>query len=257
MPIWFRRRTPVLATAAHLALLTVIVLQATVWPTGDPARDTQCVIVATLPFSLLAFIFGGDRNQAFWFWGVCGLVNGVSIYAITCAFAVSAARPTWKTVRTALALCVAIAALLWAVCVFLVPEVRVALSRTLFPGVCLVEELKHVPNLSGMRFEILYENCDTLAKTEDVTVYISRAPSAGESLFEKWSNRRGLVFGYDPGYPAAPPLIRAPGKDRILISIPVVSSIWLQRRKWKNVSIEYDVGRVIYDDPHASGTQRR
>ncbi|MGO9095804.1 MAG: hypothetical protein ACLQGV_11320 [Bryobacteraceae bacterium] len=257
VPTPFRRRTPVLATATYLVLLTAIVLQATVWPDGDSVRDTLVVIVATLPFSLLALVFGGDRTQAFWFWGVCGLVNGVSVYVITCAFAAAAARPGWKMVRSALALCASVALLLWVVCLVLVPEVRIALSRTLFPGVCLVEELKQVPNLSGMRFEVVYENCDTLVKTEDVAVYVSRASAPGESLFAKWSNRRALVFGYDPGYPADPPSISAPSKDRILISIPVVSSIRLRRQKWKNVSIEYEVGRVIYDDIHASWGQRR
>jgi hypothetical protein len=231
-------------------------LQATVGSNGDPARDTMCVIIATLPFSLLAFIFGGDRNQAFWFWGICGLVNGVSIYVITYAIAVSAVRPIRKPLRTALALCAGIAFLLWAVCVFFVPEVRAALSRTLFPGVCLTEEFKQVPNLSGMRFEVKYENCDALAKTENVMVYVSRASGPGDSAFAIWSNRRTLLFGYDPGYPAAAPLILAPSKDRILISIPVVSSIWLQKRKWENVSIEYDVGRVS-SDIHGTGDQRR
>ena len=137
----------------------------------------------------------------------------------------------------------------------LVPEVRAPLSRPPFSDVCLAEDLKQVPNLSGMRVDVVYENCDTLAKTEDVTVYLSRASAPGESAFAKWSNRRDIVFGYDPGYPAVAPEILADGGNRILISIPVLSSILVQERNWRNVSIDYDIGRVIYGDLRTFGVK--
>lgn len=85
----------------------------------------------------------------------------------------------------------------------------------------------------------------------------SWASVPGESPFAKWSNRPSLMFGYDPGYPTTPPFIVSLGKDRALISVPEVSNIWLQRRKWKNVSIAYGVGRVIYNDVYASEEKRR
>ena len=51
---------------------------------------------------------------------------------------------------------------------------------------------------------------------------------------------------YDPGRPGDPPVIGTQGKDRIEISIPEVSFILLRRQKWRNVFIDYNIGRIDY-----------
>jgi hypothetical protein len=115
------------------------------------------------------------------------------------------------------------------------------------PNACISEQLKTIPDLAGARVEIVYTNCDTLAKQENVSVYFSPAAVKGKSWFTKWTNRRALVFRYDPGRPDNPlPSITRPSQSTILISIPEVSSISYQNRKWANMSVNYDIGRVDY-----------
>lgn len=115
------------------------------------------------------------------------------------------------------------------------------------PNACISEQLKTIPDLSGTKVDIVYTNCDTLAKQEDVSVYFSPAAVKRKSWFAKWTNRRTLVFRYDPGRPDNPlPLITHPSQSTILISLPEVSSISYQNRKWTDMSVNYDVGRVDY-----------
>jgi hypothetical protein len=58
-------------------------------------------------------------------------------------------------------------------------------------------------------------------------------------------SRKTLVFCYDPGGRDDPlPSILLSGSDRILISIPEVSSVSFQAQKWLNMSIEYSIGRI-------------
>jgi len=114
-------------------------------------------------------------------------------------------------------------------------------------GACISEQLKTIPDMSGAKVEIVYTNCDTLAKQEDVSVYFSPAVHGEKPWFAKWTNERTLVFRYDPGRPDNPlPSITRPSQSTILISIPEVSSISYQNRKWKSISINYEIGKVDY-----------
>jgi hypothetical protein len=140
-----------------------------------------------------------------------------------------------------------ITALLGAAFVILVPHGRVAVLRTLFRGVCMSEDRMTISNLEGMEFKTIYTNCDTLAKDEEISVYVSKSATSRESLFTRWLNRKTLIFSYDPGrYDNPLPSIQATGNDRILITVLRVSSINLQNRKWRNVSINYDIGHIDY-----------
>lgn len=115
------------------------------------------------------------------------------------------------------------------------------------PNACISEESKTIPDLSGVKVEIVYTNCDTLAKQEDVSVYFSPAVQGKKSWFAKWTNQRTLVFRYDPDRSDAPlPSITNPSQSTILISIPEVSSVSYQNRKWKSFSITYEIGKVDY-----------
>jgi hypothetical protein len=105
---------------------------------------------------------------------------------------------------------------------------------------CLSEKWEDIRNLSGLRFEVEYTNCDTLAKEEAVSVYVTEAQ---EGAGAPGSLDRGtLVFRYDPsGIHNPPPKIQATGNHRILISVPEVSSVTVQRRKWRDVAIDYNI----------------
>lgn len=106
---------------------------------------------------------------------------------------------------------------------------------------CVTEDVKSIADLSGMKFTIEYTNCDAFVKDEAVSVYVAQAERVGDSWFAKWANRRTLVFRYDPGSKNPLPSVQAIGKDRILISVPEVSSVIRQRRKWRSVSIDYKI----------------
>jgi hypothetical protein len=145
-----------------------------------------------------------------------------------------------KVVKKAVAYCAGIAVALGTVYAIFVAVLKI-------PGACITEEMRTIPNLSGMKFEVTYTNCDTIAKDEAVRVYVSRAAVPGESLLARWSNRKTLLFRYDPErYDSPLPSIVVPSNDRILISIPEVSSVSLKNRKWRNVSIDYNIGHIDY-----------
>lgn len=102
---------------------------------------------------------------------------------------------------------------------------------------CLSEKWEDVRTPSGLRIEVEYTNCDTLAKEEAVSVYVSEARPG--SL-----NGRTLIFQYDPGnVHNAPPTINASDNHRILISVPEASSVLVQRRNWRELAIDYSVGK--------------
>jgi hypothetical protein len=114
------------------------------------------------------------------------------------------------------------------------------------PNACLSEQRITIPDLSGtkVKVEVVYTNCDTLAKDESISVYLR---AKRESWVAKWWNHRALVFRYDSGRSDNPlPSITRPSDSTILISIPEVSSVTHQSRNWENISIAYNLGRVDY-----------
>jgi hypothetical protein len=140
--------------------------------------------------------------------------------------------------------------LIGALCILVVLGAGCAfLFHTLFnaPNACISEELETIPDASGTKIEVIYTNCDTLAKDESVRVYFSNA-GQGDSWLSKWRSHRTLVFEYDPGGLAGnpKPIIQSQDKARVLISVPTVSSISTQRKRWGDVSIDYKIGHVFY-----------
>src|SRR5258708_33998269 len=112
---------------------------------------------------------------------------------------------------------------------------------------CNSQTETELPNISGHDFEITYANCDVLAKEEFVSVYISSTKANRKWWIPGWLNRKALLFRYDPAMWKAPlPSIRASGQDRIVISIPRGSSLIVENRKWRNVSVDYEIGHVDY-----------
>jgi hypothetical protein len=112
---------------------------------------------------------------------------------------------------------------------------------------CGKEEKLKVEELAGLRFEVTYLSCDTLAKDGAIRVYVQTTASDRPWFFRNWRNKRTLLFRYDTERDDSPlPIITRPSQSTILISIPEVSSIGYQNREWEKMSINYAIGRVDY-----------
>jgi hypothetical protein len=108
----------------------------------------------------------------------------------------------------------------------------------------ITETRMKIANLAGGDIEVTDTDVDAMAHYEYVTVYYD---SVGESRFHKLTHRRTVLFQYDPGsYDTPLPSITSLGDSRIKISLPRVSSIFFQRKKWENLSIDYQIGTVEY-----------
>jgi hypothetical protein len=113
------------------------------------------------------------------------------------------------------------------------------------PNACIAENRMTIPDVSGIKVEVVDRNCDTLAKQESIDIYFSQAKQT--SWFAKLRNHRDLVFSYDPGRPDEPlPTITPSSGSTILISVLEVSSVIQQRRDWEKISITYNLGKVDY-----------
>jgi hypothetical protein len=111
----------------------------------------------------------------------------------------------------------------------------------------MTEAEAKIANLSGADFEITYTNCDTLAKSEFVSVYVSRAKVSDEPFYSRWREKKTLLFRYDPWTADGPfPVISPSGPKRISISVPKVSHIFLKGRSWNGISVDYQIGHVEY-----------
>lgn len=113
---------------------------------------------------------------------------------------------------------------------------------------CFSETKTTLKDMSGGDFEIVYTTCDSLAKDESISVYVS-----SRSWISRLFYKETLLFRYDPAMSNDPlPSITASSQNRILISIPQVSSIDVQRRNWGIVSIDYQIGKIFNPGPVAS-----
>ena len=122
----------------------------------------------------------------------------------------------------------------------------IGIGRGLKRIACGSEERLKVEELSGVRFEVTYLSCDTLAKDEAIRVYAERMALDG-AWFSKWRNKRTLLLRYDPAREDSPlPTIVRTSQSTILISIPEVSSISQQDQEWAGMSIKYDIGKIDY-----------
>jgi len=112
---------------------------------------------------------------------------------------------------------------------------------------CTSEVRLKIDNLSGLSFEVTDTSCDTIAKDENIRVYVRKVDPNGAGILSRWINQKSLLFRYDPGSWDNPvPLITRPSQSSILISIPGLSSISEQKHEWENISIDYDIKRVDY-----------
>lgn len=112
---------------------------------------------------------------------------------------------------------------------------------------CRTEGKLKIEDPSGFIFEVEDTTCHAFASDESVSVYARKVTPKGAWAFRDWRNQRTLLFRYDPGRSDNPlPSITRPSQSTILISIPEVSSISQQNRRWENMSVNYEIGRVDY-----------
>jgi len=102
-------------------------------------------------------------------------------------------------------------------------------------------------DVSGADIEVVYTNSDALAKQEDISVYISEASKGKTTWLRRAFRRKALLFRYDPESPSEPlPSIISRAVNRLVISVPRVSSISFQRTQWNGISVAYQIGRIDY-----------
>ena len=87
---------------------------------------------------------------------------------------------------------------------------------------------------------------DTLAKEQFVSVYVYDSGSRSNWL-KRLVHPRVLLFRYDPwNWDEPMPTIESDRPGHIRISIPRVSSVVLQKRRFKQIDVEYAIGSVEY-----------
>jgi hypothetical protein len=114
------------------------------------------------------------------------------------------------------------------------------------PRTDISETKLQVKDLSGADFQVIETDHDALAKEEFVSVYASESMDRSNWL-SHLIHRKQLLFRYDPwNWDEPMPTIKNVGPGRVQISVGRVSSIIFQRRDWKKVSIDYNIGFVEY-----------
>ena len=110
------------------------------------------------------------------------------------------------------------------------------------------ETVQTITNINGEDFEIAdNSSAGFLVTNYWVSVYASPTTVGNKSLFSRWNRHRTEIFRYDWSYPNGPyPSIKASGPDKILVSIPSVSSVMLKRTSVENVHIDYAIGHIDY-----------
>ena len=104
------------------------------------------------------------------------------------------------------------------------------------PYTCVTNDLKTIADLSGYRLSVKETDCDAIAKTDSIRVFIAKAGQGGGEL----------IFQYGPILNATPPEFHVNARGDIVIAVSEIADIWVQRSRWRDVSIEYQIGRVQY-----------
>ena len=122
-----------------------------------------------------------------------------------------------------------------------------AIYRLLQASVVTNETRGKIENLSGNDFEIIYTEEDSIGKEEFVSVYGSKSETGNGAMFRRFLDKKTRLFEYNPiAWDSPSPSIVALGPNKILISVPKISSIIIQKKVWGNVSIDYQIGHVDY-----------
>jgi hypothetical protein len=104
-------------------------------------------------------------------------------------------------------------------------------------------------SLAAADVEIIYTNCDTLAKTESIDVYLTKPGGNAWPAMLGWVHRRTLVFRYDPAATGGPdgekPQVTEDSAG-IHVAISQVSSVQVKEGAWGGKSIGYSIHKIDY-----------
>ena len=115
---------------------------------------------------------------------------------------------------------------------------------------CTSEEKGGLGNVSGWDLAIVHTSCDLVSRQEAISVYAS--PHGVPH--RRWFPRRTLIFRYAPGAPDdLLPSFESTAPDRILISVPSISSVSIQRHALGSVTVNYHLGPIENPDPTGLG----
>jgi hypothetical protein len=108
------------------------------------------------------------------------------------------------------------------------------------PYTCLTDTIQEISDLSGYDFKVTETSCTTIGNDTSVSVYIS--PTGRKKAV--------LLFKYDPAGVVPYPSITVSDMRHVIITVPIVSEVILERHEWRSVSgtvsVDYHIGRVIY-----------
>lgn len=112
-------------------------------------------------------------------------------------------------------------------------------------GVCQSETLQTISNLNGIKVETVYTDCDAIAKSDRVDVFLSDAnPTVWSRVL---GSHRKAVFSYEPSsYREASPDVRVVGPKLVRIYVGRVTSIRKRLAAWRDISIESGAGQIEY-----------
>jgi hypothetical protein len=103
---------------------------------------------------------------------------------------------------------------------------------------CDAERKKKISNLAGLDFEVTDTDCDVgLYKGAAMSVFVSKT---GEG-------EKALLFKFEPEDDDLLPEIKVEQQNStILVSISRISSIYLRKDRWRNMTVKYDIGHTDY-----------
>ncbi|HEY3706002.1 MAG TPA: hypothetical protein VGL22_13135 [Terracidiphilus sp.] len=161
-------------------------------------------------------------------------------------------RPSSKWTRKALYIAVGLCG---AAAVPLAAGLYSSASRGLNPltaWACTSEKRGSLSNVSGWDLEIEHTTCDLFSRQEAVTVYASRREAGASG--RRWFRSRAMVFRYVPGSSDdLLPSFESTGPDRILITVPSVASVAVQKYALEQTAVNYHIGHIEYPDPARLG----
>lgn len=107
---------------------------------------------------------------------------------------------------------------------------------------CTTDTKETIRNLSGLTFQVSEEDCDGFgASGSSMSVFVARTGDGDKTE----------VFKYEPIYFVGLPKIDFfPSEKRIAISVAWIGSIYFQRHRWGDITVDYHIGRITDADPN-------
>ena len=99
----------------------------------------------------------------------------------------------------------------------------------------MVQNEADLPDISGLHLLLIRMSCDTFGNDVSVSLVVSKKPTS----------KGDIIFKYDPNERSPIPTVALTG-SHMQIAVPSVSSIYFKAQKWRGLSIDYEIGSVVY-----------